>query len=91
MYFSKFFKILIEEKPEILIHNDEIYFKTVAKLNSASEELKEAMRELGVELYKDVKLAMLEGDGNISIISRDKNLKLTHFQRKIKKIVTQSK
>jgi uncharacterized membrane protein YcaP (DUF421 family) len=44
--------------------------------------LKEAMREHGVEYYKDVKLAIFEVDGNISIITGDKTLKQTHFKRK---------
>jgi uncharacterized membrane protein YcaP (DUF421 family) len=38
-----------------------------------------------VENFKDVKLAMLEIDGNISIISGDKNLRQTHHKRKIHK------
>ncbi|MFI5452503.1 YetF domain-containing protein [Pedobacter sp. UC225_61] len=40
------------------------------------------MREHGVEHYKDVKLAIFEVDGNISIITGDKTLKQTHYKRK---------
>ena len=40
------------------------------------------MREHGIEFYKDVKLAMFEVDGNISIISGDNILKQTQFKRK---------
>ena len=50
---------------------------------------------LGEELYaqvaaklegnKDVKLAMFEIDGNISIISGNENLKQTHHKRKVHK------
>ena len=41
------------------------------------------MREHGIEFFKNVKLAMLEIDGTISIISEDqKNLKQTHYKRK---------
>ena len=47
-----------------------------------SDELKEAMREHGIEYFKDVKLAMLEIDGNISIISGNQDLKQTHYRRK---------
>ena len=36
----------------------------------------------GVEYFKDVKLAMLEIDGNISIISGNQDLKQTHYKRK---------
>ena len=82
---SKFIKGLVQDKPEILIHDGKIDFKTLAKLNITSEELQEAMREHGVEFYKDVKLAMFEIDGNISVISGNENLKQTHHKRKIHK------
>lgn len=75
------FSAFIQEKPEILIHNGQMYFKTLSKLNITSNELKEAIREHGIEHFSDVKLAMLEIDGNISIISGDKNLRQTHYKR----------
>lgn len=82
MYKYKKFSDFMQEKPEILIHNGVLDFKSLSKLNITNDELKEAMREHGVEYFADVKLAMLEIDGNISIISGDKNLKQTHFKRK---------
>lgn len=82
---SKFIKGLVQDKPEILIHNGKTEFKTLARLGITSEELEEAMREHGIEYYKDVKLAMFEIDGNISIISGNENLKQTHHKRKIHK------
>ena len=85
LFKSKFIKELVQDKPEILIHNGKTDYKALAKLDISSEELEEAMREHGVESPKDVKLAMFEIDGNISIISGDKNLKQTHHKRKIHK------
>ena len=82
---SKFIKNLVQDKPEVLVHDGKIDFKTLARLGISSEELEEAMREHGVEFYKDVKLAMFEIDGNISVISGDKNLIQTHHKRKIHK------
>jgi len=82
---SKFIKELIQDKPEILVHDGKIEFKTLARLGITSEELQEAMREHGVEFYKDVKLAMFEIDGNISVISGNENLRQTHHKRKIHK------
>lgn len=82
---SKFIKGLVQDKPEILIHNGKTEFKTLARLGITSEELEEAMREHGIEYYKDVKLAMFEIDGNISIISGNENLKQTHHKRKAHK------
>lgn len=85
MYKYKSFGDFMQEKPEILIHDGNLDFKSLSKLNITADELKEAMREHGVENYKDVKLAILEIDGNISIISGDKNLKQTHYKRKIRR------
>ncbi|MGV9004278.1 DUF421 domain-containing protein [Flavobacterium sp.] len=82
---SNFIKNLVQDKPEILIHNGKIDFKTIARIGITNDELQEAMREHGVEFYKDVKLAMFEIDGSISIISGDKDLKQTHHKRKIHK------
>ena len=55
---SKFIKNLVQDKPEILIHNGKVDFKALAKLGITSDELQEAMREHGVEHYKEVKLSM---------------------------------
>ena len=73
---------LLQQKPEILIHNGKLEFETLGKLGITSEELTEAMHEHGVEFFKDVKLAMLEIDGNISIISGNENLRQSHYKRK---------
>lgn len=85
MYRSKFIKELIQDKPEILVHNGKIEFKTLAKLGITSEELQEAMREHGIEYFKDIRLAMMEIDGNISIISGNETIKQTHHKRKVHK------
>ena len=79
---SPFIKKFVQDKPEILVHNGIIEFKTLAKIGITSDELKEAMREHGVAHYNEVKLAMFEIDGNISIISGDLNLKQTQYKRK---------
>jgi uncharacterized membrane protein YcaP (DUF421 family) len=84
MYRYKGFSNFMQEKPEILIHNGNLDFKMLNRLSITSDELREAMREHGVEYFKDVKLAMLEIDGNISIISGDANLKQTHYKRRRK-------
>ncbi|WP_430614824.1 DUF421 domain-containing protein [Flavobacterium sp. JP2137] len=82
MFKSDKLRNLLQQKPEILIHDGQVDFAMAAKLGITSEELTEAMHEHGVEYFKQVKLAMLEIDGNISIITGDKNLRQTHFKRK---------
>jgi uncharacterized membrane protein YcaP (DUF421 family) len=79
---NKKIRELIFEHPEILIRNGKLNFDKLSHLGISDEELKEAMREHGVEYYKDVKLAIFEVDGNISIISGEKTLKQSHFKRK---------
>jgi uncharacterized membrane protein YcaP (DUF421 family) len=81
MYKFPKFSNLMQEKPEVLIHDGKLDFKALSKLNITSDEIQEAMREHGVEHFSDVKLAMLEIDGNISIISGNKNLRQTHYKR----------
>ncbi|TRX35117.1 DUF421 domain-containing protein [Flavobacterium sp. ZT3R18] len=82
MFKYKTFGDFMLEKPEILIHNGNLDFNALSKLSITNDELKEAMREHGIEHFADVKLAMLEIDGNISIITGDKNLKQTHYKRR---------
>lgn len=81
IYTYKPFSDFLLEKPEILIHDGNLDFKKLNQLNITSEELKEAMREHGIEYFKDVRLAMLEIDGNISIISGKDSLRQTHHKR----------
>lgn len=79
---NKKIREFIFQHPEILIHDGKLDFNKLSRLGISDEELKEAMREHGVEHYKDVKLAIFEVDGNISIISGNNQLKQTHFKRK---------
>lgn len=79
------FRDLVLQKPEILIHDGIIDFKILAKLEITSNELEEVIREHGVENYKNVKLAMMEIDGNISIISDELKEMQTFHKRKIHK------
>ncbi|TGD59747.1 DUF421 domain-containing protein [Flavobacterium humi] len=90
MFNSKTINTFIQDKPEILIHNGKIDFSILAKLGITSEELEEAMREHGVQFYKEVRLAMLEIDGNISIISGKEELRQTHHKRRIHKTLSKS-
>ncbi|WEK18347.1 MAG: DUF421 domain-containing protein [Candidatus Pedobacter colombiensis] len=82
MFKNEKFRNMITEKPEILIHNGNLDFAKLSKLGITNEELQEAIREHGIEKYKDVKLAIMEADGNISIISGDGSLKQTQYKRK---------
>ena len=82
---------LILQKPEILIHDGRLDQDALRKLDISLDDLREAMREHGVEEFSEVKLAMFELDGNISIITDDGQLKRTSYKRKRRhKSLTQS-
>lgn len=82
---------LILQKPEILVHDGKVDEAALRKLDLSLDELREAMREHGVQEFYQVKLAMFEMDGNISIISDDERLKRTvHKRKRIHKTLTNS-
>ena len=79
------FKDLIEQKAVILVHNGKLDLGHLQKEKITMDELEEAIREHGIDSYKKVKLAILEVDGNISVISgEENNLKQTHFKNRRK-------
>lgn len=79
---SEFIRNLVADKPEILIHNGKTDYQTLARLGITSEELEQAVREHGLEHFNQVKLAMFEIDGNISVISGENELKHSKYKRK---------
>lgn len=81
--------ILIEGEPVILIHNGELIKKNLEKEKIPLEELEASIREHGVEKIEDVNLAILEIDGNISIIS-DNFSNRSVRRRKSHKIITKN-
>lgn len=80
MFNNEKIKHLIEDKPEILIKDGIADFEKLKKAEITIDELLETIREHGVESVKQVKLAVLEVDGNISVVSTDQNNQ-TNFSR----------
>ena len=73
-------KSLIESDPVVLVKDGIVDNVTMKKEDIGFDELEEAVREHGVEQIADVKLAVLEVDGNISVVSQDQNGS-THYTR----------
>jgi uncharacterized membrane protein YcaP (DUF421 family) len=71
MYRSNKLTHLIEGEPVILVSEGKINDKNLRKLRITTDELLEAIREHGVQGLKEVNLAILEVDGNISILSHN--------------------
>ena len=64
----------------VKMHHEEISF----------DELEETVREHGVEKIQDVKLAVLEVDGNISVVSFEPGTNKTNFTRHKRKFPRKS-
>ncbi|KIA88060.1 DUF421 domain-containing protein [Kaistella jeonii] len=74
-------KSMIESDPVVLIKDGVVDNVAMKKEDIDFDELEEAVREHGVEKIEDVKLAVLEVDGNISVISMDKKSSGTNYSR----------
>ncbi|MDD5405758.1 MAG: DUF421 domain-containing protein [Sulfurovaceae bacterium] len=85
MFKSNIFRDIIESEPIVLVKDGIKDPKAIKEAEITTDELKESIREHGIEKISDVKLAILEVDGNISIISIDKNqqTKYTRHKRRI--------
>jgi uncharacterized membrane protein YcaP (DUF421 family) len=81
MFSSRAFETFMEEDPVILIRDGKVEQKALNKVKITQDELEEAIREHGVEKIENVKLAVLEVDGNISVVSEDNQTKQTHYSR----------
>jgi uncharacterized membrane protein YcaP (DUF421 family) len=94
-----FFKLIIYKFPKVgkfiqgdpilLIYKGILNHGNMKKAKLTSEELLEAIREHGAETFKEVDLAVLEVDGNISIHSQEFRVK-TSKKRKAHKVITRS-
>jgi uncharacterized membrane protein YcaP (DUF421 family) len=71
----------MQDEPVILIRDGIADQAALNRVKITENELEEAIREHGIENIKDVKLSVLEVDGNISVVSQDEKSKQTHYSR----------
>jgi uncharacterized membrane protein YcaP (DUF421 family) len=69
MFSNKKFSTFLEDDPVILVKDGKVDQEALNKVKITRDELDEAVREHGVDGIKNVKLSVLEVDGNISVIS----------------------
>ena len=79
----------VQGEPILLIHRGKINKENIKKAKITLDELKEAIREHGVSIIEDVDLAVLEIDGNISVLSNDYRHR-TVKRRKANKIIAKT-
>lgn len=73
LYKSKKLSHLLQGEDVMLVYKGKTLEKHLREAGISHEELEQALREHGVADIKDVNLAVLETDGNISILSKNIN------------------
>ena len=69
-YRSKKLEALVEGRPDVLIHDGKLFQKTLERAQLTRHELMSALRESGCANVEDVRAALLENDGSISVIPK---------------------
>lgn len=83
MYRFKGIRKLVQSEPVTLIYNGKVLRNNLKDVLLTEDELLAAVREHGVASCEDVSMAILEVDGNISVISENEDkLKRTQYRRK---------
>lgn len=81
-------KSFLESDPIILIKDGKVLAENLEKAEISMDELEESIREHGVETVAEVRLSVMEVDGNISVVSEnetDKQIHYSRIKRKMKK------
>ena len=68
---SPWFDRLIEPPPTVVVRDGQLLKKAMDEEGLADDDVDMALREHGVASVKDVKLAVLEEDGSISVVTKD--------------------
>ncbi len=69
-YRNKRVEALIEGRPEVLIHNGRLYEEVLVREKLTHHELSAALRAAGCINVEDVHYAMLENNGQISVVAK---------------------
>lgn len=71
-YKSKRMESFVEGRPEVLIHNGKLFEKALRQTKITHHELMTALRKGGCATVEDARGALLETDGTISVIPKNK-------------------
>ncbi|WP_454765350.1 DUF421 domain-containing protein [Cupriavidus campinensis] len=69
---SRRFEMLVEGRPEIIIHQGEVFKEVMRRERITPHELHKALRRNGCARLADVHFAILETDGSLSVIRKDR-------------------
>jgi uncharacterized membrane protein YcaP (DUF421 family) len=68
---SKKLEALIEGRPQVLIHNGQLYEDVMARAHLTHHELHAALRQAGCASVEEVRSAVLENSGAITVIRQN--------------------
>lgn len=71
---SRPFELLVEGRPQIVIHQGEIFDEVMRRERISTHDLHKALRRNGCTRVEDVHFAILETDGSISVKLRERPL-----------------
>ena len=69
---SKKLEAIIEGRPQVLIHQGKLYSEVMSEAKLTRQELDSTLRQSGYFEIKDVKLAILENNGSVTVQGYDK-------------------
>lgn len=72
-YRSKKLEAIIEGRPQVLIHDGKLFEDVMAASKLTRHELQAALRQAGCTCVEDVRSAILENNGAISVVMRQGN------------------
>lgn len=81
LYKSKTISKFIQGEPLMLIYDGKVNVEHLKKAKISDDELEAAVREHGVKDFSEVDLAVLERDGNISVLSHNYTKKTIRKRR----------
>jgi uncharacterized membrane protein YcaP (DUF421 family) len=71
-HMSRGFESVVESTPTVLAHDGRLVHDNLHRERITPSEIYSEMRKSGLERLEQVRWAVLEGDGKISIVSRDR-------------------
>ncbi len=84
LYKFKFLSSIVEGNSYMLIYKGEIITNNLKSQRISMDELNAVVREHGVKNINDVALAILEKDGNISVLSKELKEQTIHYRKQKK-------
>lgn len=69
---SKKLEAIIEGRPQVLIHQGKLYEEIMSEAKLTRQELDSTLRQSGYFEIKDIKLAILETNGSVTVQGYDK-------------------